>query len=531
MAYRGKLTISLFVICLFSLLAHPGLIFAHSALLEAFPSINSHMDYAPTEIRLKFNERLEKELYYIHVFDEQGKLVTNAETQISQDQSEIHLNLPPLGEGNYTVSYQVISADGHPISQAFLISVGNVAEKYDTDRDSYIADHGDAFLWFIRMLYYFIFLAYCGMILWKYLYPLNKKEGMDLYNLWFKYTRRSYLIILLLLGIIQFYNVWEKFGIKAVPAAFLFTFSGQAWCSSVVLITLSTFLLGKSKWFDYLLVFLLLGAEGINGHAVAFQPVWLSVSLDAIHLAAAAIWVGGLFFFLIVWKEIRDWTDYVLLFSKLAFWSMVTLVLTGGIISLLFLPTPSFLLNTQWGILVLVKSLLVMGVIAVAAMARKRRSLKEEEKFQFWLKWDCAFLSLIVIVAAGLTNSSPIPANDPFVWSERQNSLNLNMEITPNNPGVNNTFNISVEMLQGKEVKNIELRLKHLGEQNIAPISIPLKKLPNNVPEINRYSYSSVGPFLSLPGTWTVEVSVSDQDNAWTQFKKDMTIYAVKQNK
>ncbi len=529
MFYKGKWILQLFLIPLFFLFIQPGLISAHSALLEAFPSINSHLDLSPSEIRLKFNERLEKELYYIHVFDEQGKAVTEHETEMSQNQKEIHVDLPQLTDGNYTVSYRVISADGHPISQAYLLSVGNTGDKYDSYRYVYDANHAGPFFWLIKASYYFSFLALCGLIIWKYIFPIYQKDSIDLFHLWFKYTRRTYFSFLIFIGFIQFSNVWEEFGIEHVPAAFFHTIFGLAWCLSLVLMILGFFLLGKYKWFDFLFLFLLFGAEGLIGHAVTFQPMWLSVTMDFIHLAAASIWLGGLVYLLFLSKgPEKERATYLQVLSQFSFWSMITLIGTGIILTIIFLPTPSFLLHTLWGKLILAKSVFVICVIAVAVMIRKRMSGGKELKS--WLKWDYRLLTIIVFIVGILTDASPLPSNDPLIWRDRQSSVFMDMEITPNNPGVTNTFNISITMPNEKRVKNLELRLIHHGEQNIAPIYVPLEHLQQSDANNNRYSYSCVGPFLSIPGTWSIEMNISDQEDNWILFKKEMTIYPVQKN-
>jgi len=522
-------TFPLCMLVLFFLLIQPGVTFAHSALLESYPSKNSHTDQSPSEIRLKFNERLEKGLYYIHLYDGKGKSVTEQETKMSHDQREISLALPKLKDGSYTVSYRVISADGHPITEAYLLSVGNVGDQYDSYRYIDSTKHAGPLLAVFKVFYYLSFLALCGFVWWKYLYPIRHKESLDHFHKWLKYTRRTYLAFLILIGFIQFSSVLEEFGNEALLAFFQTAF-GLAWSGSFILLILASFLLGKNKGFDFAFVFLLLVTEGISGHAITFEPSWLTVIFDIIHLGAASIWVGGLLYLLFWGKEFgKERSAYLQQLSRQAFWSIIALITTGLIMTYIFIPTPSFLLHTNWGILILAKSVLVLLVIFVASNIRKGMSSREETKLNSWLKWDYRILTVIIFLVAVLTDASPIPSNDPLIWRERQ-TVAMDMEITPNNPGVNNTFNISVTTQKGKSVKEIEMQLIHRGDQNIAPISVPLKHLAQSQTDLDRFSYSSVGPFLSIPGTWNVEVKVMDQDDNWTVFNKEMTIYPVKKN-
>lgn len=532
MFYKGKWILLLFLTPIFILFFQPGLISAHSALVEAYPSVNSHLDQSPSEIRLKFNERLEKELYYIHVFDDQAQAVTGLEAKISPNQKELHVNLPVLADGSYTVFYRVISADGHPISQSYLLSIGNTGDTVDSYRYVYDANHAGPFFWLIKAVYYFSLLAFCGFILWQYIFPIYHLDSKDLFYLWFKYTRRIYFSFLLLLGFIQSSNVWEKFGIEHIPDAFFHTIFGLAWCVSFGMVIISFILLGKHKWLDFSLVFVLLGAEAFIGHAVTFEPVWISVVLDYIHLSAASIWLGGLVYLLFLWKgskEIR--TTYLQILSRYSFWSMVALTGTGIILTLVFLPTTSFLFHTLWGIMIIVKMVFVIGVMIVAVMVRKRMRQGQGDQLKSWLRWDYRLLAAIVFVVGILTDASPIPSNDPLIWRDRQSAIFMDMEITPNNPGVINTFNISLTMPKDTKVKNIDLRLVHHGEEPaMAPITVPLTLLPQSVTQKNRYSYYHVGPVLSLPGTWSIELNMMNQEDQNTRFSKEMTIYPILKN-
>ena len=65
-----------------------------SCILEkATPAADSQLQVPPNEIVLEFNERLEKELYSIKVFNEEGEMVSEGKTEISQDQKYINATL------------------------------------------------------------------------------------------------------------------------------------------------------------------------------------------------------------------------------------------------------------------------------------------------------------------------------------------------------------------------------------------------------------------------------------------------------
>ena len=68
---------TILIICsIFFILMIPQGVFAHALLEKATPAPDSQLQSPPTEIVLTFNERLEKELYSIKVFNEEGDMVS-----------------------------------------------------------------------------------------------------------------------------------------------------------------------------------------------------------------------------------------------------------------------------------------------------------------------------------------------------------------------------------------------------------------------------------------------------------------------
>ncbi len=66
------------------ILTIPQGVFAHAFLEKATPAPDSQLQFPPKEIVLVFNERLEKELYSIKVFNEDGDMVSETKTEISK---------------------------------------------------------------------------------------------------------------------------------------------------------------------------------------------------------------------------------------------------------------------------------------------------------------------------------------------------------------------------------------------------------------------------------------------------------------
>ena len=119
-----------------------------------------------------FNERLEKELYSIKVFNEDGDMVSQSKTEMSKDQKYIKQALPFLPNGNYAISYSVLSADGHPIKGSYIVSIGegtvlrsdmNQLDLHNEDNEPVLYS---IFNSVVRILYYIALLLTSGWIVW-----------------------------------------------------------------------------------------------------------------------------------------------------------------------------------------------------------------------------------------------------------------------------------------------------------------------------------------------------------------------------
>src|SRR5690606_3479310 len=76
------------------------------------------------------------------------------------------------------------------------------------------------------------------------------------------------------------------------------------------------------------------GSELASGHTLTTDPQWLVMSADAVHVAAAALWLGGLVGLhrLLSRREDRPGpaASTVGRFSTVATWSVVALVIAGS---------------------------------------------------------------------------------------------------------------------------------------------------------------------------------------------------------
>jgi methionine-rich copper-binding protein CopC len=99
--------------------------FAHAHLVRATPAAGGTVQAAPTEVMLRFSEKLEPKFSSVVVRDSAGKQVSKGEATVDKtDRMVIRASLQPLEPGVYKVEWRAMSADTHKINGDFTFKVG-----------------------------------------------------------------------------------------------------------------------------------------------------------------------------------------------------------------------------------------------------------------------------------------------------------------------------------------------------------------------------------------------------------------------
>jgi copper resistance protein C len=95
---------------------------AHSLLLESSPAVNATVASAPGELRLRFNNRIEKRLSRLRLVNDRGEA---RDLPVVPDGASDWLTAPlaSVTPGRYRVEWQVLSTDGHVVSGRFTFTV------------------------------------------------------------------------------------------------------------------------------------------------------------------------------------------------------------------------------------------------------------------------------------------------------------------------------------------------------------------------------------------------------------------------
>ena len=353
---------------------------AHADLLESTPAANSVLVEAPTEIVLTFTEAVTPTVDAIRLFDSDGTAVeVGAVNQTGGGDTLTAAITGTLDNGTYVVAWRAVSVDSHPISGAFLFSVG-AAEATDPALVENVLNAADAGAPNGEWIRIGRVLSFLGLGL-----SVGSTGVIVLCAPTLLSSRRTATVLWAGAG---FVAAGTALMISAQAAAIgtswtdwssvLDTPSGRWWLlrligatvGGVAIVFRRRLLTSRSgRWIAALgaLSFLAIAAAG--GHAVSGRAVPVGFVATVGHLAAMSMWVGGLAVLLLV-APLRSFWSIAVRFSPVALASVATLAVTGIVNGWRQMGTLSGFTDSTYGRALLTKLVVVIIVVAIAAVSR-----------------------------------------------------------------------------------------------------------------------------------------------------------------
>jgi methionine-rich copper-binding protein CopC len=97
---------------------------AHAFLDHAEPKVGSVVTASPPVIKIWFTQEVEPDFSIIEVRDGNGKQVDKQDTHVdANDGTQLIVSVPNLGDGEYAVSWKVVSVDTHHTHGDFKFTV------------------------------------------------------------------------------------------------------------------------------------------------------------------------------------------------------------------------------------------------------------------------------------------------------------------------------------------------------------------------------------------------------------------------
>jgi copper transport protein len=365
----------------------PSPAFAHASLVSTSPIRGAVLEDVPDRVLLRFDEGVSTVAGSVRVYDDQARRVDSGDID-RPSSSEVAVSLPDaLRDGTYTVAWRVLSADSHPVRGAFVFSVGTpsgsgsgvASQVLDLQSESTAVDLA---LWLVRFVgLASILLCVGGAAVAAF---VAEPDGWRTRRPWLALAGCAVLLAVDTLAWIALTGVKVAgLGLGAVlrwslARDVLDTGFGRIWLLRVLLaLALAALALcaarrPSERWLVpiVLVASTIAVTPALSGHARVEGAI--AVAADAVHVAAAGVWVGGLAFVALLLVEAGGdrWPlagAVVPRFSRLALWSVVALVAAGVLSGFLEVRSWQALWHTTYGQLLLVKVALLTPLVALGA--------------------------------------------------------------------------------------------------------------------------------------------------------------------
>ncbi|MER7662191.1 copper resistance protein CopC [Streptomyces sp. NPDC096193] len=381
---------------------------AHAALTGSNPKDGAVVATAPKEVTLTFSEQIAMGNDSIRVLEPSGKRADTAKIRDMSTGGKAGYGvdlLPGLPDGTYTVAWQAVSADSHPVSGAFTFSIGAPSET-EVALPGDEAGGGPVGLLYDVARY----AAYAGFVLlaggaafvllcWQRAASVRPVQRLVAYG-WVTLTASTLAMLLLrtpYTGSGKLADAFDLSGLRDV----LETKTGAALVSRLLLLGAAALFIAvlfgayarredatekKDLTFGLAMGGTVVAAGvaatwALSEHAsTGIQPT-VAMPVDVLHLLAVAGWLGGLATLLTaLYRAPSIEPSAVHRFSRVAFVCVVTLTVTGLYQSWRQVGSWSALTGTSYGQLLLAKVALVVVMVGVAWVSRRWTAQLAEAK-------------------------------------------------------------------------------------------------------------------------------------------------------
>jgi copper transport protein len=509
--------------------AWPATASAHALLRSSDPAAGSTLGSAPTAVTLTFGETPDLRLTSVQVLDAGGtNHASGPPAALADPPDSIVVPVGSLPDGVYTVSWRTVSSvDSHVSAGSFAFGVG-VAPPSGPPGETIggTGQTGSPPAIAARWLLYLGLMALMGAAFVAA--AVVRRPAPSLLTLaaagW----------VLAAIGTVAVVGVqWAEAGapIEELPstsiglAALARVASLAAIGAALAALAVTTSLGGRRGWLVVGVAAAVgLGVDVLTGHAAA-GPGWLLQALiQWLHGLAAAAWMGGLAALLVALRSTppEDRLATARRFSFFAGFALAAVAITGLLRAIDEVGTLDALTTTDFGRVVLGKTVVFLGIAALGAFNRFV-NLRSANRFASGLRnIGAGELSLALLVfglSALLVNltpptsagANPAPPAQPVVASGHDfgTSVRARLVAAPGAAGAN-TFDLAlVDYDTGTplDATAASLRFQLVSQSGVAPSTLDL-----TAAGAGRFSGSASN--LSIDGIWQLTATVTTTNGA-----------------
>lgn len=482
-----------------------GVAGAHAVLLASSPAADAVVDLPPTEVVLEFTEPVSTAADGVALLDPSGTTVEPDEVRATG--TSVVATLPALTvDGSYTVTWKVISADGHPVRGAFLFHLGE--RTLDAPADA--ADAGTPVLASaLRALGATLALA-AVVVLFVSLLGTGTPGR----------ARAAWLVALLgtaLMVIGALVAVGEPVG-DSVELVRM-TASGRIGlvAAAVALVGVVASRLRAPVTLQLALVPAMAVAVAAQGHAVSLPPVALSATLTILHVVAALAWGTGLWWLLTRMEATPGGVGADVQRGSLAGVAAVLVLAGTGVWLVLDRLALDEVLDSTYGRLAMLKSALLLVAVAVALRNRlvlvpamsasgDDEGTAQLEQLRRSVRLEVVVLALALVAGSVLAQVRPpddapgAPGGGAFVERVAFGDGTVELTVEPGRRGTNELHITALgadgRLMAGMDELSVALTLP---SDDLGPLEPPTQRITTG----HSVAYAE----FPLAGAWQVRVT------------------------
>lgn len=510
-------------------LALPGHAAAHALLLESDPAAASVLGGSPRSITLTFGEQPDPRLSSIAVLDTAGRDHTSGPvTRVAAEPLSLTVPVESLSTGVYTVTWRTVStADGHASAGTFAFGVGvappsdgSVANDGRLDGRTGIAAAAMA-RW---ALYAGLIVLFGAAFVALAVHPAPPRSLSTL-------AASGWLVAAFgTAGVVAVQ--WAD--ARADPEAVLGSSLGLAMLERVFVVLLTGVAVAVGLRGDpgrrRALGLVLLGAAGamlvdtMTGHAAAGAVPVAAIGIQWLHVMAVGTWMGGLLALVV---SVRGSPSVVKAravrrFSSWAGLSLGVVAVTGLIRAIAEVETPDALLDTEFGRLIILKSLLLVVLaflgmanryVSVPVAARTLTRLRRISRIELAVGATALLLTgvLVNVVPPAAAQGDTEATLPPLVatGSDFGTSVHVRLTVAPGRPGFNEFGAVvtDYDTRSPAPIDRVSLRFSLASRPQMGSSTLELSPAGPG-------SFTASGTNLSLDGIWRIVAVLVGRDTA-----------------
>jgi copper transport protein len=495
---------------------------AHALVRISDPPDGAILAHSPRAIVITFTEAPDPKLSQIVVLDTGGqRVLAGHATLVLGTASTISINVPPLADGVYTVSWRTVSAiDGHLATGVFAFAIGNQPVPPIPITAAPPAAPPSP-------------LGVTGR------WGLDAGYGLLLGGAWvdlLAFADISLGVLLLvgvgdLLALIGGAMVAEAARENAAVDWSVFLGTSLARGMGLVFVPLVAAgiailiawrLAGGARRLALAacaaLSILAMLANAVVSHAASGPLPWLMIPAHWLHVVSYAVWIGGLAAVLVGIRGLptTEKARAVGRFSVVAGFAFAAMIVTGLVRGIDEIGSWSNLFSTTFGWLILAKTALFLTIAPLAATNRwryVRMGITGIPPLRWVSRGEVALAAVIMVAAAFLTTLPPPSFVRPVAAQafpqlvvqgvDSSNVIHVRLEVAPGKPGLNRLTATVAETRSGRPLtaQHVYLLFDLPAHPEIGETTLELHGVGAGVS-------SAVSPRLSLAGTWLITVIV-----------------------